>query len=145
MDVEVRTLAEPRDINERIGLDYLVKAGKLAPPEQETTPDAVPSPESAYDADIHAFAARAVLKSLQKHEQEKGGQQPGVRLSEISTDLGMSAETLLPLCRSLESIGMLRTLERSTFGDNEVTLTDRATQLLSTNDEVALLRQLKLA
>jgi hypothetical protein len=143
--VEVRTLAEPRDIDERIGLDYLVKSGKLPPPGQEAARDQGPPPAGGYEADIHAFAARAVLRSLQQHEQEKGGEQPGVRLSEISTELGMSAETLLPLCRRLEGIGMVRTLETNSFGDNRVTLTDRATELLSTNDEVALLRELRSA
>jgi hypothetical protein len=145
-------VAEPRDINERIGLDFLVKAGKLPEPEQDVSSESdasVPAPTSSasptYDADIQAFAARAFLLALQKHETEKEDQQSGTLLSQISSDIGMSAEVLLPLSRRLEDMGMLRTVKRSSFGDNHVILTDKARQLLTTNDEVELLQQLRSA
>lgn len=144
-------MAEPRDINEKIGLDFLVKAGKLPQPGEDSPPEEAPSSESAsapagaYEADIQAFAARAVLRSLQQHEQAENAQESGTRLSVISSDLGMSAEVLLPLSRNLENMGMLRTLERSTFGDNRVALTDKAREMLSANDDVELLQQLRSA
>lgn len=137
-------MAEPRDIDQRIGLDYLRKAGKLPEPESEA-PEPTPSAGQAYQADLHAFAARSVLRSLQKLEDAKGGGgQPGIRLSAIGDDIGMSAEVLLPLSRVLESAQLVRTLERNTFGDNLVTLTEDARQLLAA-DSVELLRRLRSA
>jgi hypothetical protein len=168
-------VAEPRDIDEKIGLDYLVKAGKLRPAEAPRTPEPAPSsqqpaapssqqpaapssqepaapssqepaaPSSApdYESDIHAFAARSVLLSLQRHEGTSGAEEPGTRLFAIGREVGMSAEVLVPLCRRLESSGLVRILQWDTVGDHQVVLTDDARQLLSTTSEAALLERLR--
>jgi hypothetical protein len=55
----------------------------------------------------------------------------------------MSAEVLVPLCRRLESSGLVRILQWDTVGDHQVVLTDDARQLLSTTSEAALLERLR--
>ena len=84
-----------------------------------------------------------MLLSLQQHEEANGGEEPGIRLSAISKDVGMSAEVLLPLCRRLEKSGLIRTLQRDTFGDNQVALTEAARQLLSAPGDVELVARLR--
>ena len=160
-------MAEPRDIDEKIGLDYLVKAGKLHPVEAPRTTESPPSSEQSaapsppqpaapsseepaaassapdYESDIHAFAARSVLLALQRQEETSGDEEPGTRLFTIGREVGMSAEVLVPLCRRLESSGLVRILQWDTVGDHEVVLTDDAKQLLSTVSEASLLERLR--
>lgn len=125
-----------RDISERIGLDYLIESAR-----EERAANAVPE-TAQVDSHLLAFAGRAVLETISRLAQK--GEETPIRLSDISEELKMGAEVLVPLARKLEKLGLVATLERSSFGDNCVKLTSEATKLLEEPDRVVLMERLGL-
>jgi hypothetical protein len=117
--------AEQDDIGKRLGLDYLVKAGRIERPTMKR------SSQAASDLGIQEFAYRQVLTGVS--DMEKRDRKRGVRLSEVGQLLALEDVTLLPLARDLEEAGLLETRQRS-FGDPVVTLTTDARRILKTGD-----------
>jgi hypothetical protein len=137
-------MAEPEDISRRIGLDYLFeKQGSQDQPSQ-ARPEAAPRSTQADLRDkLHAYAAERVLIATHDLLQGRSSGEEGVRLHEVGDRTGMDAELLLPLSRELESRGLLRTLESTTFGDNLVSITARARELIAAGNRAELMRELE--
>ncbi len=128
------------------GLEYLVKAGKIAPVEQEVSPapraERVPS---VAETPLEAFAARTVLQAVRDlaGTRDVGGDE-GVPLSEVGEDLKMTGEILIPLARDMEDLGLIRAVRVTSFGDNTVAMDDEGSRVLNELDPVEALRRLGL-
>ncbi len=139
-------MAEPREPEMSSGLDYLEKAGKLAPIDKRGPAHPEGSEPTSTSSDLtsslEAFAARTLLETIRRIETEKGGDHPGALLSECAKQIGMSGEVLIPLSRRLEDAGLVKTLKSDDFGNNLVTRTDAADQLLGSSDPIRALTSL---
>ena len=146
-------MAEPRDQG---GLEYLVKAGKLQRIDEQDQGQDVGSSSSSssssssqaptqdasnVDQRLQGFAARVVLAAVQTLDAGPPAR-TGVRLSEISNQVQMAADVLIPLARRLESAGALKTLESDSFGDLLVTLTDEGARLLTPEASSELIQRI---
>lgn len=139
-------MAEPRDISERFGLDYLTKSSR-ATKRAETSltsgaKDERPEDETGhFDTRLEAFAGQQLLKAVVRlHDETPEGE--GVRLKEVARETGMNAELLLPLDRKLTRIGLLETVEADAFGDNLVRPTEKARGIVAAGDDAQLLSEL---
>jgi hypothetical protein len=135
-------MTEPRDVEPSDTLDYLERAGRVQPTKKRAPSPGVsePSAPSAQQGGLGlaVFAARAFLAELQKVDPTGSG----ARLSDTGRQIGMSGEVLIPLARQLETLGLLKTLEADTFGDNLVTLTDHGREVLQSPDSTMDLAKL---
>ncbi|MCP5068419.1 MAG: hypothetical protein GY946_17805 [bacterium] len=122
------------------GLEYLVKAGKIAPTGQEASParrtDSAPS---VTETALEAFAASTVLKAVRDLAGDEG-----VPLSEVGEDLKMTGEILIPLARGMEDLGLIHTVKVTSFGDNTVAMDDEGIRVLNELEPVEALRRLGL-
>jgi hypothetical protein len=138
-------VAEPRDQG---GLEYLVKAGKLRSigEEENQTPDqtqqqGLPNdPNANVDRSLEAFAARSVLVTIARLEQDGRPAGAGVKLDEVSGEVGMAGDLLIPLARRLAVAGAITVLEDDPFGNQKVTLTELGRQLLAQDATAELIR-----
>ncbi len=128
------------------GLEYLVKAGKIAPTGQEASParrtDSAPS---IAETALEAFAARTVLEAVRDLAEKRSvGPDEGVPLSEVGEDLKMTGEILIPLARGMEDLGLIHTVKVTSFGDNTVAMDDEGIRVLNELEPVEALRRLGL-
>jgi hypothetical protein len=126
-------------------LDYLVDAGKLGSSSSEAMATSQSESQRAPDSGpLAAFAARLVLQTVSDLEKKAVPPGSGVRLSECSEQIHMSAEVIVPLTAGLEGVGLLTVLERDPFGNHLVATTPSADELLAAEDPIRMLRALGL-
>ena len=138
-------MAEPRDQG---GLEYLVKAGKLRSigedenqTAEQTQQQGPPNdPNANVDRSLEAFAARSVLVAIARLEQDGRPAGAGVKLDEVSGEVGMAGDLLIPLARRLAVAGAITVLEDDPFGNQKVTLTELGRQLLAQDATAELIR-----
>jgi hypothetical protein len=118
-------VAEPRKLNERIGLDYLfdpkTDQSQQRPQQQTQRPTLGPG--------LTHLAAFSVLQMLQRLEAKGPGEQ-GVHLREVGNEVRINATDLIPLTRALTDAGLIDVIEPDSFGDDLVRLSQRGNDLV---------------
>jgi hypothetical protein len=116
-----------RQTGDRSGLDYLYKARKLGtnPPQSDAPASSSSSTTADFDAGLKAYAYMRVLDSIRNQTQAASS----VRLSTVGDDVGMGAESLVPVAQRLQEAGLVEVVEPR-WGDDSVALTDRGRALL---------------
>lgn len=112
-------MAEPKNVGERSGLDYLYKARKIGSQEAP----APPSPSQAtsdFDASLRAYAYMRVLDAVRSLTRDAAS----VRLSEVGSRVEMGPAALVPISQRLHEVGLLEIVEPR-WADDSVALTDR--------------------
>jgi hypothetical protein len=125
-------MSEQRSIVDKMGIAFLTEP--TAPPDKASTAPISGSQQAVIDRSSRAFANWTVLSAL----ADLGAHDHPVTMAEVADRTRTRADILLPIEDSLAAQGWIEVVDKTTFGNDTVKLTDDGAALAQSGTAPAI-------